>query len=122
MSRPSAARQKFWLEPRHRDTGTWTADRDINNLMLATSLVPEGFLKRRAHMSAATTPHPNPRDLLIADHELLEKTFQEPIRGQGTRPRASPRDAWTRLENLLFAHMAAEETHVFPFLREGQSR
>lgn len=36
--------QRFWFEPRHRDTATWTAHRDINDVMLATSLIPEGFL------------------------------------------------------------------------------
>ena len=36
--------QTFWLEPRHRDNATWTAHRDINDVMLATSLIPEGFL------------------------------------------------------------------------------
>ncbi|MGZ3444103.1 MAG: hemerythrin domain-containing protein [Myxococcaceae bacterium] len=65
-------------------------------------------------MSAASTPGPNPRDLLIADHELLEKTFQEVEYAAKARDRDGLRDAWTRLENLLFAHMAAEEMHVFP--------
>ncbi|MGZ3444104.1 MAG: hypothetical protein ACXU88_00370 [Myxococcaceae bacterium] len=36
--------QTFWLEPRNRDNATWTAHRDINDVMLATSLIPEGFL------------------------------------------------------------------------------
>jgi len=65
-------------------------------------------------MSSASTPGPNPRDLLIADHELLEKTFQEAERAAQARDRDGLRDAWTRLESLLSAHMAAEEMHVFP--------
>jgi len=34
----------FWLEPAHRETESWLAHQDINEVMLATSLVPEGFL------------------------------------------------------------------------------
>jgi hypothetical protein len=34
----------FWLEPAHRTTTTWLDHADINNVMLATSLVPDGFL------------------------------------------------------------------------------
>jgi hypothetical protein len=34
----------FWLDPEHRDTRTWLEHRDINDVMLATSLVPAGFL------------------------------------------------------------------------------
>jgi hypothetical protein len=33
-----------WLDPRHREASTWTEHADINDVMLATSLVPEGFL------------------------------------------------------------------------------
>ena len=39
-----AAIQSFWLSPRNRDTRTWVEHRDINDVMLATSLAPEGFL------------------------------------------------------------------------------
>jgi len=34
----------FWLEPEHRRVETWTEHRDINEVMLATSLVSEGCL------------------------------------------------------------------------------
>jgi hypothetical protein len=34
----------FWLDPEHRRPPSWTEHRDINEVMLATSLVPEGFL------------------------------------------------------------------------------
>ncbi len=34
----------FWLAPAHRDQALWTEHRDINEVMLATSLVPGGFL------------------------------------------------------------------------------
>ncbi len=34
----------FWLEPDHRSGRTWTEHRDINEVMLATALAPEGFL------------------------------------------------------------------------------
>ena len=36
--------EQFWLEPANRETGTWTEHRDINGVMLATSLAPDGFL------------------------------------------------------------------------------
>ena len=36
--------ESFWLDPRHRQQRTWSAHRDINEVMLATSLVPDGFL------------------------------------------------------------------------------
>ncbi|OJH37535.1 hypothetical protein [Cystobacter ferrugineus] len=34
----------FWLAPEHRAVRSWTEHRDINEVMLATSLVPEGYL------------------------------------------------------------------------------
>ncbi len=34
----------FWLEPEHRKASSWTEHRDINEVMLATALAPEGFL------------------------------------------------------------------------------
>lgn len=36
--------ENYWLEPAHRETGTFTEHRDINMVMLATSLIPDGFL------------------------------------------------------------------------------
>ena len=36
--------ETFWLEPRNRKTNTWTEHRDINMVMLATSLAPDGYL------------------------------------------------------------------------------
>jgi hypothetical protein len=36
--------QSFWLDPRHQEARTWGEHRDINEVMLATSLVPEGLL------------------------------------------------------------------------------
>jgi hypothetical protein len=36
--------ERFWLQPSHRESNNWTAHRDINNVMLATSLIPDGFL------------------------------------------------------------------------------
>lgn len=34
----------FWRDPEHRRASTWLEHRDINQVMLATSLVPDGFL------------------------------------------------------------------------------
>jgi len=39
-----AALVSFWLAPDHRQPRTWSEHRDINEVMLATSLIPEGFL------------------------------------------------------------------------------
>jgi len=36
--------ESFWLLPYHRDVATWVEHADINDVMLATSLEPEGFL------------------------------------------------------------------------------
>jgi hypothetical protein len=36
--------ENFWLEPKHQHTENWTEHRDINEVMLATSLAPDGFL------------------------------------------------------------------------------
>ena len=37
--------EKYWLEPEHQKVKTWTDHRDINMVMLATSLSPDGYLK-----------------------------------------------------------------------------
>lgn len=34
----------FWLDPNKRDPRTWSAHRDINEVMLATALLPDGYL------------------------------------------------------------------------------
>jgi hypothetical protein len=34
----------FWLDPRHRQPRAWSDHRDINEVMLASSLLPAGFL------------------------------------------------------------------------------
>lgn len=36
--------EQFWLADGHRRQQTWTEHRDINEVMLATSLAPQGFL------------------------------------------------------------------------------
>jgi hypothetical protein len=37
--------EEFWLDPASREAATWTEHRDINMVMLATSLSPDGYLK-----------------------------------------------------------------------------
>lgn len=39
--------ETFWTDPAHRRAPTWTGHRDINEVMLATSLAPEGWLALR---------------------------------------------------------------------------
>jgi hypothetical protein len=36
--------EQFWLDGKNRRAGTWTEHREINTVMLATSLAPGGFL------------------------------------------------------------------------------
>jgi hypothetical protein len=36
--------ETYWLEPANRESRSWAAHRDINMVMLATSLAPEGYL------------------------------------------------------------------------------
>ncbi len=36
--------EQFWLDEKNRQADTWTQHHDINTVMLATSLAPEGFL------------------------------------------------------------------------------
>ncbi|MDJ0955881.1 MAG: hypothetical protein QNI91_03430 [Arenicellales bacterium] len=38
--------ERFWLEPGHQQSSTWTEHFDINSVMLATSLIPSGYLSR----------------------------------------------------------------------------
>jgi hypothetical protein len=40
--------ETFWVRPEHRQTRSWLEHEDINEVMLATSLAPEGFLVIRA--------------------------------------------------------------------------
>ena len=37
--------EQFWMHPKNQQNETWNKDIDINSVMLATSLVPDGFLK-----------------------------------------------------------------------------
>jgi hypothetical protein len=41
----AAAIERFWLIDGHREQRSWTEHRDINEVMLATSLAPQGFLR-----------------------------------------------------------------------------
>ncbi len=36
--------ETFWIEPANRQTGNWKEHRDINMVMLTTSLAPDGYL------------------------------------------------------------------------------
>ncbi|MFU8832147.1 MAG: hypothetical protein ACNA7J_08330 [Wenzhouxiangella sp.] len=36
--------ERTWLQPEHREFPAWTDHRDINDVMLATCLAPEGYL------------------------------------------------------------------------------
>ena len=38
----------FWLKPEHREAASWAEHRDINEVTLATSLCPRGFLELAA--------------------------------------------------------------------------
>ncbi len=36
--------EEFWLERTNKEAGNWIAHRDINMVMLAISLAPDGYL------------------------------------------------------------------------------
>jgi hypothetical protein len=36
--------ERFWLDPKNQESETWTGHRDINMVMLATSLAPDAYL------------------------------------------------------------------------------
>ena len=40
--------ERFWLVPEHREVASWLEHEDLNDVMLATSLVPDGYLIRPA--------------------------------------------------------------------------
>jgi hypothetical protein len=42
--RLGGAIERFWLDPANREAATWSEHREINGVMLATSLAPDGFL------------------------------------------------------------------------------
>jgi hypothetical protein len=46
--------ESFWLNPEHRRAASWTTHQDINEVMLATSLLPDGCL-RLAPVQAASS-------------------------------------------------------------------
>src|SRR2546423_988463 len=46
-----ATLEKFWLDPSHQRAASWQEHIDINTVMLATSLVPDGFLILDRHPS-----------------------------------------------------------------------
>lgn len=48
--------ESFWLDPDHRRTAAWREHADINAVMLATSLVPGGFLEIGAKLAFAPSP------------------------------------------------------------------
>jgi alpha-amylase/alpha-mannosidase (GH57 family) len=37
--------EKFWIDEENRKTKNWIDHRDINTVMLATTLAPQGFLR-----------------------------------------------------------------------------
>jgi hypothetical protein len=37
--------EQFWLDGKNRESGSWTEHREINMVMLASSLAPDGFLE-----------------------------------------------------------------------------
>ena len=41
--------QEYWLNPKNQEVYSWQAHRNINMVMLATSLIPEGYLGIKSH-------------------------------------------------------------------------
>jgi hypothetical protein len=48
----------FWLSPEQQQSDTWIEHRDINEVMLATSLAPDGFLRLLSPRQAASVQTP----------------------------------------------------------------
>jgi hypothetical protein len=48
----------FWSQSRNRDSKSWTDHCDINTVMLATSLEPEGYFFSPSHSGVRTEPKP----------------------------------------------------------------
>lgn len=46
--------EDFWLKPRSKECYTWSEHEDINSVMLATSLLPSGFLEVRFEQCRAS--------------------------------------------------------------------
>ena len=44
FERLSGVIEQFWRQPGHQQSDTWREHRDINSVMLATSLAPDGYL------------------------------------------------------------------------------
>ena len=44
FERLSGIIDRFWRQPIHQQSDTWCEHRDINSVMLATSLAPDGYL------------------------------------------------------------------------------
>lgn len=40
---PRETIERFWCDCSHREASSWAAHRDINRVMLATSLAPDGY-------------------------------------------------------------------------------
>ena len=49
--------ESFWLEPGHRSVKTWQEHMDINSIMLATSLAPDGYLQLQKTWLRAVSGH-----------------------------------------------------------------
>ena len=56
--------ESFWLVPAHRQSALWVEHEDIDDVMLATSLVPEGFLGSDLG-SLASVPREPSDDVLV---------------------------------------------------------
>jgi hypothetical protein len=41
---PRETVEQFWMDPKNKETCSWIEHREINMVMLATSLAPSGFL------------------------------------------------------------------------------
>jgi hypothetical protein len=52
----ASAIEAYWLEPVHQATQAWRAQRDIDEVMLATSLLPGGFLEITRAAGGAAGP------------------------------------------------------------------
>jgi hemerythrin superfamily protein len=62
------------------------------------------------------------RDHLLADHERLEKLFQEVVSACEGDDRDEVAAMWTRFDRELLAHMEVEERFLIPWLLRANQR
>ena len=75
--------ESFWRDPGHRSARTWMEHRDINEVMLATSLVPDGFLLLMATNCPLSPRLKECRHLMMPIQDLLNRIRWDSVFAEG---------------------------------------